>query len=108
MSRWLTQIRLAVRSIFRRPQVDRELDEELQYHLERHIEEELNRGLAPDEARCAAMREMGAIAKSKEECRDMRHLNLIDDLLRDVHYAARNLRRSPGFAALAVLMSAPV
>ena len=106
MSSWLTQIRLAVRSIFRRPQVDRELDEELQYHLERHIEEELNRGLAPDEARCAAMREMGAIAKSKEECRDMRHLNLIDDLLRDVHYAARNLRRSPGFAALVVLIMA--
>ena len=51
MSRWLAQIRLAVRSLCRRPQVDRELDEEFRYHLERQIEENLNRGLAPQEAR---------------------------------------------------------
>src|SRR2546430_11081463 len=53
MSRWLTQIRLAVRSLFRRPQVDQELDEEFQYHLERQIEDNLRRGLAPEEARYA-------------------------------------------------------
>jgi hypothetical protein len=70
MSRWLTQIRLAVRSLFRRPKVDQELDEEFRYHLERQIEDNLHRGLAPEEARHAAMREMGPIAKSKEECRD--------------------------------------
>lgn len=106
MSRWFTQIRLAVRSLFRRPQVDRELDEEFQYHLERQIEENLHRGLAPEEARYAAMREMGPIAKSKEECRDMRRVNYMDDLLRDVRYTGRNLRRSPGFAALAILIMA--
>src|SRR5215469_8184396 len=106
MSRWLAQIQLAVRSLFRRPQVDRELDEEFQYHLERQIEENLHRGVAPEEARYAAMREMGAIAKSKEECRDMRRVNYIDDLLRDIQYAGRNLLRSPGFTALTVLIMA--
>ena len=45
-------------------------------------------------------------SKSKEECRDARRANLIDDLLRDLQYAGRSLRRSPGFAALAVLIMA--
>src|SRR5437867_5583542 len=106
MSRWLTQLRLALRSVFRRKRVDQELDEELQYHLERQIDEGLCAGLASEEARYAALRAMGAIAKSKEECRDMRRVNYIDDLLRDLRYCGRNLRRSPGFATLVVLIMA--
>jgi hypothetical protein len=106
MSRWLTQFRLALRSVFLRKRVDQELDEELQYHLERQIKEGINTGLTPEEARYAASRAMGGITKSKEECRDMRRVNFIDDLLRDLRYAGRHLRRSPGFAALAILIMA--
>ena len=79
MSRWLTQFRLALRSVFLRKRVDQELDEELQYHLERQIREGLNSGLTREDARYAASRAMGGIAKSKEECRDMRGVNFIDD-----------------------------
>ena len=72
MSRWLAGLRVALRSLFRRHRVEEELDEEIQYHLERQIDEGLKDGLAPDEARYAALRAMGAIARSKEECRDLR------------------------------------
>src|SRR5579863_7402569 len=106
MSRWLTQLRLALRSVFRRKRVEQELDEELQYHMERQMDEELKTGLAPEQARYAARRAMGAMAKNKEECRDTRRVNFIDDFSRDLRYAGRSLRRSPGFAVLAVLIMA--
>jgi hypothetical protein len=106
MSRWLAQIRLTLRSLFNRASVDQELDEEFQDHLQREIEERLKSGLDPEAARYAALRAMGAIAKSKEESRDARRVNFIDDILRDLRYASRSMRRSPGFAALAVLIMA--
>lgn len=106
MSRWITQLRLTFRSVFRRERVDQELDEELQVHLEREVEEGLKSGLDHEEARYAALRAMGAIAKSKEESRDTRRVNFIDDLSRDLRYAGRSMRRSPGFTALAVLIMA--
>ncbi len=106
MSRWLTRLRVALRSVIRRKCLEEELDEEFRYHLERQIDEGLKAGLAPEEARYATLRAMGAIGKSKEECRDLQSLNFVKVLFRDLRYAARALRQGPGFALLTVLVMA--
>ncbi len=104
--RTLDKIRLRLRSLLARPRIERELDDELRFHLDQLIEEELAGGVPPGEARGSALQKMGSISQFQEECRDMRRVNLIDDFTKDFRYAGRSLRRSPGFAALAVLLMA--
>ena len=80
---WIYTVPLRLRSIFRRSQVEGELDEEFRFHLELRIEQEIAAGRTPEEARYVALRAMDGIEQRKEECRDMRHVNFIDDLIRD-------------------------
>lgn len=103
MGRWTEILRLRLRSLLRRQRLNRELDAELQFHLEQQIAENLAAGMSPEEARYAARRATGATEQIKEECRDKRRVNFLDDLWRDARYAARVLKKSPGFTAAAIL-----
>ena len=96
-------VRLRLRSLVSGASVDRELDEELRYHLEQQIDANINRGMTPQAARTAALRAIGGIEQRKEECRDTRGISVIENLLRDLRLALRQLRKQPGFAFTAIV-----
>lgn len=100
---WLFTIPLRLRSLFRRAQVDQELDDELRDHLERKTEEYIAKGMTPEQARRRVRVDLGGLEQTKEKCRDARGLNFLDTLPKDVRFGLRMLRRSPGFAATAIL-----
>ena len=101
--RLLYALPLRIRSLFRRGQVEQELDDEFRDHLERRIEADIARGMTADDARYAAMRAMGGVEQRKEECRDMRGTQLVDQFRQDIRYAWRSLVKSPGFASVTLL-----
>lgn len=103
---WIYTIPLRLRSLFRRRQADQELDQELRYHVEQKTAQNIAKGMTPQESRRAALLEMGGIEKRKEECRDARKVNWLQDLLQDVRYAFRAFVRNPAFFFFAVAVLA--
>jgi predicted permease len=88
--------------MFKGQKAEAKLDAELRDHLDRLTQDLIASGVEPDEARRRAKLQFGGIEQIKEECRDVRG-RWFEDFLKDLQYAVRVLRRTPGFLAVAVL-----
>ncbi|MEJ2215746.1 MAG: ABC transporter permease [Gemmatimonadota bacterium] len=103
LSELWSDLRYRLRALFRRGSLERDLDAELHYHLEREAEKYVAAGMPPAEARRRAQLAFGGVDRAKEEDRDARGTRLLETFFRDVRYAMRSLRRTPGFTVTAVL-----
>ena len=93
--RLLFTLRLRLRAVVRRARVEQDLDDEIRDHIDRRVAADVARGVAPDQARQAALRAFGGIEQSKEACREVRGVNVIEHTAQDFRFAARRFARAP-------------
>jgi predicted permease len=92
-----------VRNLFRRTHLDREINEELRAHIEMRTEDNIRAGMSPEEARRDALLRFGNRSAMRERANVADTEQVLAGIGRDLHYALRQLRHSPGFAVTAIL-----
>jgi putative ABC transport system permease protein len=102
-SEWLDNLRLRLKALLKRDQLDRDLGDELTFHLAMREEQNRIQGMPVDEARYAARRQFGNYTQTKERTREMWTFSLLESFLQDLQFAQRMLRKNLGFTVVAVL-----
>ena len=98
-----TRLRNKLRYLLRPGRIDRDLAEELEIHRDMLREDEERRGASHGAAALTARRRMGNTTLMVEYSRDAWVVAWLDTLVRDVRYALRSFRRSPGFTVTALV-----
>jgi len=97
------KVRSFLRNLFSIRRVEVDLDEEVRSHLELLTEENIRAGMSPKEAQRAARIELGGIEQVKEQVREERIGNWLHSVMSDCRFGVRQLRKNPGFTAVAIL-----
>jgi predicted permease len=104
LRRWIASLRLRLRAIVHRARAERDLDDELSFHIAMQAQANHARsGVSETAALQRARRDFGGVQQTRERVRDVWSLRWADDLAADLRDALRMFRRSPGFAATAVV-----
>ena len=96
-------LRARLRALLGRGAVLDDIDEELRSHLEMVTHANLDRGMAPDEARRAALQSFGNVGRVRDMAYDVRGGGMLENVWQDFRYGLRVLRKNPGFTVAAVL-----
>jgi predicted permease len=100
--RWLRGIAHRIKMLSAKSREERELDEEIQFHLEQDIARNVAAGMHVVEARRQALLRFGGVENTKEQVRDETGVRWVADVIQDVRFALRSLRKTPVFAAVAL------
>ena len=104
--RILDRIVALCRALFRSGRLDADLADEMRFHVEREKEANIARGMSPTAARRAARLTFGSVDEAQELSRDDRPGAGVRQMVRDVRFGARLLRKSPVFGVTAIAIIA--